>query len=58
MESSNTINWSGKNLETLKNEKCKNKSSVFHLDLSRNKLELGNYLEKFKNLKTLILDEN
>lgn len=50
----------GKGLTSLKGEKASitNPEKVLHLDLTMNRLEEGDDLSIFPNLKTLIVDDN
>jgi hypothetical protein len=52
------INLVGENLTTLKNKKTGNPETILHVDLSANDFKSGEDLLPYKNLKTLVIDDN
>jgi hypothetical protein len=53
-----TLNLSNKKLKSLNEEFIEHPDDVIHLDLSMNNMKSGRDLGRFKNMKTLILDNN
>lgn len=45
-------------MKSLNEEFIENAGDVKHLDVSRNNLKNGRNMDKFKNMKTLIIDKN
>ncbi|KAL4497340.1 hypothetical protein ABPG72_011275 [Tetrahymena utriculariae] len=57
-EQKGIVDLSNKNLTSINEIFIKDKTQIYHLDLSYNSLKRANGLESFTNLKTLIIDHN